>query len=247
MYIFNHRDLKPQQGKNMRALITCSSKISEEDLKAFLVQNKWWPSRSQEDEIVSEIREAIIAQTSDDDQAYAKKTCLFTIYDSNSRSWGIVNKPNEGVLVFRIKNSISIRLEQATEKLVSDLLEAKTAGFNFEDKRIDVLQPNSREHAFYGEILPFKNRFGVALQDRRTEEIVGLIALGVAILFLGLTFPSVKHFFWGHLPLENQQWIDGVLGRLATAAVVTFTTNWIVVLLHWFNLRRKSIINWHAD
>lgn len=156
------------------------------------------------------------------------------------------------MLTFRLKNPVSERLKAACEKLVADLQpvvadrgKAKRPAFEFVH-RVEVLEPNSQDHAFSGEILPPK-RFWLAVNERKTEAYVGAFAAGLAVLLLIATAPPLRSYLLSRFGQEWQQWISGNLERFNTAALVTVTISWFEVLLHWFDIKRKSYIRWTLE
>jgi hypothetical protein len=235
----------------MRAVITCRTQANKNEMEQFLRENYWLPSAGQEDEYVIKMRDEIILQISPDDKEYAEKNIWFTVFDISTRSWGIVDNPIHGTLVFRIKNSVSQRLERASQKLVDDLNKAPNLKVGF-DPRIDVLQANTGQHAFFGEILlpkPF-GRIRRAISDRGIDATVGLIAGLIALALLIITIPSINPAVMSFLAITDKSWQDwwnGSFARLSTSAIVTFTVTWSGILVHWLRIRRKAIIDWSVD
>lgn len=236
----------------MRAIIKCITNIDPKDLDTVLTEKDWWPALDQNHEEVLRRRDEIFNHVADGDRAIAEKTYLFTIYDEATKSWGIINNPTKHGLTFRIKNPDSDRLKSACERLVNDLehLNGRSHGetptkIRFISK-IEVLEPNSSDHAYSGEVLP-AGRFTLALKQRRTEIYVGLLAGLGALFFLILTLPPIAHWLLSGLPGEWPTFSKGFLDRLATSAIVTSTVALLNVVLHWLELRRKSVIRWSFD
>jgi len=240
----------------MRALITATIDASSDILDSlpqalqhFLIDHGWWPALDQEHPEIVTMRNEILKTVSNGDHTLAKETCLFTIYHEESRSWGIISRPNRQVITIRIKNPVAERLKRAAEKMVNDcqsLASRKRRDpdmrFQFRS-RVEVFEQGNGDHAYFGEILP-ASRFRLAIQQRRTEFYFGLIASVVAILLLFCTLPPIIHLLFGHMAPEWQAWYKGVLERQASSAIVTATVSWLNVFLHWLDLRRKSGIRW---
>lgn len=233
----------------MRAILRCSTTVEKEELDGLLSSQNWWPNISQEHEIVKAHREDIVSHIAEQDRDLAHATLLYTIYDDTTKTWGIVSNPSKHALTFRLKNPVSERLKAACEKLVADLQpvggdrdRAKGPAFVF-GSRVEVLEPNSQDHAFSGEILPPK-RFWLAVEERKTEAYVGAFAAALALLLLIATSPPVKAAFLSGARPEWQGWLSGNLERFTTATLVTLTISWFEVILHWFDIRRKGFIRW---
>jgi hypothetical protein len=163
-----------------------------------------------------------------------------------------VSNPSKHALTFRLKTPVSERLKAACEKLVADLQpvvgdrdKGRNPAFAFVS-RVEVLEPNSQDHAFSGEILP-PSRFWLAVQERKTEAYVGAFAAALAILLLVVTSPSIKAAVLSFATADWQDWISGNLERFTTATLVTLAISWFEVALHWFDIRRKSSIRWTLD
>ena len=181
----------------MRAIIRCHTNVEVEALDALLSEHDWWPNLPQDHKAVDERKQEILAHVNEGDRDIATATHLYTIYDAETRSWGIVCNPTKEVFTFRIKNAVSDKLKTAAEKLVFDLQriykqrrsnDSMTLSFY---PTIEVLEPDSPSRAFSGEILS-SNKLKHAIEQRRIEATVGLIAVLGAIFFSILTLPSSK-------------------------------------------------------
>jgi hypothetical protein len=188
----------------MRAIIKCSTSVKPEELDTIISDHYWWPKLDQEHEHIKEKTEDILAHVAKEDQTLVKETLLFTIYDEETKTWGIVNNPSDHVITFRLKNSVSERLKAACEKLVGQIQthsfsHRKSPGHLFKfSPRIDVLEPNSDNHAFSGEVLS-PRRFLLAVAERKTEALVGGFAFIVAVCLLTLTSPIISESVLSHM------------------------------------------------
>jgi hypothetical protein len=236
----------------MRAVIRCKTNIESEALDGLLSERDWWPSLPQEHEVVEERRREILEHVKEGDRDIAEGTHLYTIYDADTRTWGTVSNPTKGKITFRLKNSVSDRLKRATEKLIYDFqtfsagkLQLDEVGFDFHPM-IEVLEPDSQNYAYSGEIIP-KNKLKYAINQRKIEATVGLIAALFAVLFSLLTVPSIRSPLFQRLAPEWFVWLSGFMERLATSAIVVATISWLNLLLHWLELRRRGVIRWSLD
>jgi hypothetical protein len=223
-----------------------------EALDALLKEQDWWPNLPQDHEAVEERKQEILAHVNEGDRDIATGTHLYTLYDAETRSWGIVSNPTKGVLTFRIKNPVSDKLKTAAEKLVFDLQDIHKQRRSSDNitlsffPTIEVLEPDSSSRAFSGEILS-SNKLKHAIDQRKIEATVGLIAALAAIFFSVLTIPSNKSPIFQRLSPEWYMWLSGFLERLATSAIVVATISWLHLLLHWLSLRRKGLVSWSLD
>lgn len=236
----------------MRTIIRCHSNVEPQALDALLAERDWWPNVPQDHKMVEDRKKEILAHVTEGDRDIAETTHLYTIYDAETRSWGIVSNPTKGMFTFRIKNPVSDRLKAATEKLVYDLQgiqkqRSRRDGTNFDfHPTIEVLEPNSQNRAYSGEVIP-SNKLGYAIRERKIEATVGLIAALAAIFFSLLTIPSIRSPIFLRLEPEWYTWLSGFLERLATSAIVVATISWLHLLLHWLSLRRRGLIRWSLD
>lgn len=230
-----------RRGNGMRAIIKSSGTTGPTELDKVLVELGWWPTLSQDHEEVKVRAEEILAHVSRPDHALAAQTLLFTIYDAESRTWGIVSNPTHGQLTFRLKNSSSERLKYSCERLVGQL----QTTFLFSPK-IEILEPNSEDHAFHGSILE-PRRLVHAIRERKREALVGLFALALAVLLLSITSPIVSDYVFHDTLPQWRTWIAGNLERFTTAAMVAVTLLWFEVGMHWVDLRRRPVIRWELE
>jgi len=229
----------------MRAIIGSASAVSRDDLEAHLRLVGWWPSLSQDDAEILTHRDDILQHVSQADQTLTARTLLCTIYDEETRSWGIVSNPATGQVTIRLKNASSERLKHACEKIIQQLGALDASPFKF-GPRIEVLEPNSEHHAFSGQIVP-PQRLWHAILDRKREAWVGSFAYSLAGLLLFVTSPTGAQWFLAGIAPSWRLWVSGNLERFSTAALVTGTLLWFEVGLHWLELRRQPVIRWDFE
>ena len=230
----------------MRAIIRVTTNLPDDRLDD-LLQGYGWLSRVSNQDFIDQKRGEILDSVHRDDRPIVENTLLsYTLLHDPTKTWGIVNRPVDNLITFRLKNPIPDRLKAATEKLVRDLQDfskrEKRIYFDFE--KIEVLEPQGFIHAFAGEVMP-RNRLSLAINRRRTEWLVGAVAFVVSIILLTVTFPSIREFLFADNTVWSS-WAIGFLERLSTSAIVTATVSWLNVILYWFELRRRDVIVWEA-
>lgn len=233
----------------MRAIIRIKTNVEDERIDDILKKYGWLP-RIKNQEVLDNRRDEILAMIHKDDLEVVNETILpYTLLDDPTKTWGIVNRPADNLITFRLKNQYPDRLKTATEKLIRDLqkVSATETGIFFEfDSKIEVLEPGGFMHALSGSVLP-TNRLILAIQRRRSEWLVGIAAFITAMAFLFFTIPPFREAFFGPPPIIGWgDWTLGFLERLSTSAIVTGTVSWLTVFLYWFELRRQSVIVWEA-
>ncbi len=232
----------------MRAIIRVRTNIEEERIDDVLKKHGWIP-RIQNQDLLERRRNEILSMVHAEDLEVVSETLLpYTMLDDPTKTWGIVNRPVDNLISFRLKNPLPDHLKTATEKLIRDL--QKTAQidpslyFDF-DSKIEVLEPGGLMHAFSGSVLPI-NRFSIALQHRITEWKVGISAFVAAFILLMVAIPPLRANIESALIDGWGTWILGFIDRLSTSAIVTGTVSWLNVFMYWFELRRQSVIVWEA-
>ncbi len=236
----------------MRAIIRCKSNVELNELDGLLTEKGWWPNISQDHEEVVRRKENILSHVASEDVVMVRETYQYTIYDDTTKSWGIISAPARRLINFRLRNPDSDRLKAACEKLVTDLQGSNMSrkrgdidiSFTFVSK-IEVLEPNSMDHAYSGEVLPAR-RIAYVLRKKRPEFWVGVLAGLSALIFLVLTIPPIAQLAYGSLSQDWIKFTNGFFDRLATSAIVTATVSILNVILYWIDLRRKPIIIWNV-
>jgi hypothetical protein len=235
----------------MRAIVKVKSRVDSNKLDDVLKDAGWWPNLAQDHEEIIKRRDELLDHVAPEDVRLVKETLLFTIYDDITKSWGIVNSPTTHHIDFRIRNRDSDHLKNACERLVADIQRAgksvrreEDADFSFSSK-IEVFEPNSSDHAYYGDILPRK-RFTYARHRRQTEFWVGVLAAIVGLVLLVLALPPIANQIFASFSPDWQEYLKGFVDRLATSAIVTATVSLLNVFLFWLDFRRKPIINWNV-
>jgi hypothetical protein len=327
----------------MRAIISCTTRLSNKEIVTVLDEINWLPNicvDGKENElrfIIRKQKESIFKTIPDEKETTLKNTTFVTIYDGETKTWGIVTRTNKYRITFRLKNPQSYKLKKACESLVKelrlskprDILEKanKTADAkknntsedknditneaqknNTSEDKNDItdeakknntfkvktnitneVKPNSneklktcveknewkifREKSFF----KFASYIHVLEKDSDHESFTGIIlkenflyatiaensykawvVVFTLIITIGLFFITSpicdvlyngiwlipNHFFlsedWGN-------WINGILGRVSTATLVTGLLGAIELYWYWYSLKKSSPIKWIAE
>lgn len=234
----------------MRAIIRCNAKTTKESMKGVLATCQWMPPLEETDPEVILHHDQILSLVAPEDAGIVKATVWFMIYHHPLRTWGLVNSPQPGLVEIRLRNQSSPQLRRACEQLITDLETASSSNsarptFEFADT-IEVLEPNSQHHAYYGEPLPTKiaQKWQLAKMERKSEWVVGCVLLGAAVLFMLLTLPPIQKYLTGHWPTDWTEWGGGFFGRLSTSALASSAVSFMGVVIHYFDLRRVGAVRW---
>jgi hypothetical protein len=204
----------------MRAILRCNAQVTQDGFRTILHELQWWPPQNLDNRVLSEQKEQLLSSISPEDIEIVKATVWYMIYSNNLKTWGLVSSPNPGVVEIRLRNQVSAQLRRASEQVVTDLqnyLTGKLGGtapaFEFKDT-IEVLEPNSQHHAYYGEPLPTQPRrkWKLAKTERRPEWVLGHILLAIAVLLVSLTIPPMGKRVSAVLSKEWFEWGEGTLG-----------------------------------
>ncbi len=230
----------------MRAIIRINTNIDEERIYDVLKGYGWIPSLPQAD--CERSRNEILQTIHEDDIEIVRSSPLsYVLLHNPTRTWGIINKPHDNLIIFRLKSHSSGHLRTAAESLVNNLqsVSDKDKSIFFEFEKIQVLEPGGNFPAFAGKVLP-KERFSLSIQRHKTDWYVGGAAFITTIILFLVTIPPV----WAILfPPSNAwaAWALGFLDRLLTTTIVTTIVSLLSVFLNWFELRKQSAIQWELD
>jgi hypothetical protein len=233
---------------SLRARIVCSASVAPERLLERLRLGHWWPGLAQDHPELLARRDEILLTLAPDDLILVKETLLATIYDADTRTWGLLNSPVQDAYVVRLFNRHPTRLKAAVARLVSQLQARDGSDWRVHfPERVEVLEANSTTSAFWGKIMP-ERRMALAVSERYAEAGVGAWALALAVIFLIVSSPLgdpwVRDLGVGQ---AWHVWIEGVLERFSSAALVTATVSWAEVLFHWMAIRRLPLVEWRLD
>lgn len=110
----------------MRAIITCTTCIKDDNkIKRILEEINWIPSKLTDVEefkgMMNEQMEGILDNIPAESKKIIEATTICTIYNGETKTWGIVNRPNKFLISFRLKNPLSTRLKAACRSLILSL------------------------------------------------------------------------------------------------------------------------------
>lgn len=264
----------------MRAIITCDTCINDDNLRLLLAELNLCPNRNIGEDQLKKLKELIkIKRTeiSTDIPGEGLKeiidaTVICTIFDGETKTWGIVSRPNKYRISFRLKNPVASRLKNACESLVRSLRSEKTLEFLIREGHvnkntniwryfpflhsiflpkeyfhfyplIEILEKNSDQYSFSGKIV-HRSAFAAAVEERTIEFYIILFSGFIAIFLLYLTSPASLLDFANFG--EWKEWVRGNMERVSTAALLTMIISGLELFLHWMTIRRESSIKWTA-
>ncbi|WP_292379149.1 hypothetical protein [Methanosarcina sp. UBA289] len=262
----------------MRAIISCTTPLSNEEIIAILSDINWVPNtcvNSEElpqlEKDIAERKEEIFINIPLEIITTLKATTFATIYDGDTKTWGIVTRTNKYRITFRLKNPISSRLKKACESLVSQLRsdipyktlknklnnEAENTHEIFNEYNkvlfklstpIQILEKDTDHESFYGEILN-ESLIKATMADKSNQAIIVLSSGLVTLLLFVVTSPYCSFIFSGKwlIPLDWAEWLDGILGRVSTATLVTFFVGLLELYLYWVYLTKVAPIRWVTE
>lgn len=222
----------------MIAVFSCNTPLENDALKIVLEETNWCPNISQDNEFLNEKMKDILNFSMKSQLFLIESTLIYTIFDSETRTWGIIYRPNKHFISFSLQNPNSDNLKKACEKLVKALENKYSNNFT----NVEVFEPTSKDYTFSGDIL-HTDYFDLTISQRKTEFFVGLLAGICAIFLLSITSPIISPFFLSEPNLWSV-WLLSALERLNAAALITVTISWFEIILHWLDIKRQPIIRW---
>lgn len=233
----------------MRAIIICNTEETCAAFQALLMDSdvNWWPGIKQDDEELLRHKEEILALVPDENVGDVRATYWFMIYKHQiGKTWGLINCPQKGILEIRLKNQSPVSLRNACENLIASIQNSPHGEKYHFTEIIEVLEPNSQHHAYYGIPLPTRPREKrrLAIEERSIEYTFARIFLYFAIIFLIMTVPPAKDLWGKFLSSEWTSWIDGTIARMATTFLASFLVSGLTVYMHFLDLKRLGAIRW---
>ena len=232
----------------MRAIITCNTDETKDAFEILLKNSDvgWWPGEQSDDDL-SRHKEEILALVPSENVDDVRATYWFTIYKHQfGKTWGVINRPQNGILEIRLKNQSPVSLRRACENLITSIQNSPHGEkYHFTDI-IEVLEPNSQHHAYYGIPLPTRpnEKRRLAIEERRIEYNFARVFLFFAILFLIVTVPPVVDLLKESFSKEWLEWIEGTIGRIATTFLASSFVSGLTVYMHFLDLKRAGAIRW---
>jgi hypothetical protein len=239
----------------------------DEILLDFLSSKGWLPTTSQDANLVAEKSKEILKTIKDDHLEMVMTTFLGTIIHTPTVTWGVINRPAEFRIEFRLKQPLPEKLRQACEELVNDLQEAHIpiAVDNTPERqdehgsirkanliinfypRIQILEPGSEHQASSGEIVPRQPKalWKLSRENKSVDVTVGIFASILAVILLVVTTPIAFSVIGLNSQNEWYSWTKGLLDRLATSAIFSAVISWVSVFLYYNELKaQNAIIKW---
>ncbi len=232
----------------MRAIIICTTDLLPDELQAGLAQIAWWPSAAQDSADVIAHRDSILDTVTPIDRGAVAETLWFTIYNASLDTWGIVGAPTKGRVTVRLRHADISQLKTACENFVRGvqrtLGEPDRRGIDRLDflPELQILPPLGTTAALRGEILT-ETRLHNLIVERRVEYRTARSALILALIIFAVTIPPAE------APLRNYSpswgaWFYGILERVGTAAITTFTMFCFDIVQRLRHLKENTVIRW---
>lgn len=224
----------------MRAIITIETQVTKSAFESIAKSIQWWPSVPASD--VEQQRVELVSLVADADRNEVEHTYWFMLRDvGRTKSWALVNAPAEGIIEIRVRNSRSTALRLACEDIVTRLQTFNAAGgaqFRF-DKWIEVLEPTSDHHAYFGRVLPSgRARWALARRERSIEWRIGVCLAVAAFVAVIASAPLIG------ATSDTAIWVRGIVERLGTSAAATSLASFLAVGFHYSTLRRIGTVDW---
>lgn len=118
----------------LRAIITCTTCINDDNkIKRILEEINWIPkftdpgiskdsqTRDEFIKMMDTKKGDILTNIPDESKEIINATTICTIYNGETKTWGIVSRPNKFLISFRLKNPLSTRLKAACKSLIISL------------------------------------------------------------------------------------------------------------------------------
>jgi len=232
----------------MRAIIRCQTLEPQEAFLRLIKEIHWWPADNQKEDAELHKTE-ILRLVASKDKDLIEKTYWFMIYRHKmGQTWGLVSRPQDDILEIRLKNESPSVLCYATEKLIEEIQNSRTGmEYSFQDI-IEVLEPNSQQHAFYGRPLPTRRgkKWALARKERSLELRAAIFLFVIAGILIILSTPPAMALFFGHLTPNWFDWTKGFIERVATSAIISGFLPLFGVFHHYQNLKAMGAVRWET-
>lgn len=235
----------------MRAIIICTTDLTPPELQAGLSKIGWWPEQAQDSPEVAEHRNRILSEVASQDQSEVAEMLWYTIHNTSLKTWGIVEAPNVGRVTIRLQNDDVAILKKACEDFVRNvqktLGEPDRRGIDRLDflPELQIIPPRTTRATLRGEIMT-ETRLHNLIEERRVEYRTARSALILAVIIFAVTIPPVEQPFYR---AEGDtaawaRWGFGILERVGTAAITTFTMFCFDIVQRLRHLRENTVVRW---
>ncbi|MBC8139515.1 MAG: hypothetical protein H8F28_26855 [Fibrella sp.] len=235
----------------MRAIIICTTDLTPDELQTGLARIGWFPTLPQDSKEVAEHRNAILSEIASTDQSEVAEMLWFTIHNAQLKTWGIVDAPNAGRITVRLQNEDIAILKRACEDFVRGvqrtLGEPDRRGIDRLDflPELQILPPRTTKATLRGEILT-ETRLHNLIEERRVEYRTAQSALILALVIFAVTIPPVEQPFYkaSETTAAWARWGFGILERVGTAAITTFTMFCFDIVQRLRHLKENTVVRW---
>ncbi|MBC7805537.1 MAG: hypothetical protein H7145_05245 [Akkermansiaceae bacterium] len=235
----------------MRAIIICTTDLTPDELQAGLSRIGWWSDLPQDSPAVAERRKMILSEVASQDQNEVAEMLWFTIHNATLNTWGIVESPSTGRITVRLQNDDIAILKRACEDFVRSvqrtLGEPDRRGIDRLDflPELQILPPRTAKATLRGEILT-ETRLHNLIEERRVEYRTARSALILALVIFAVTIPPVEQPFYkaSETTAAWARWGFGILERVGTAAITTFTMFCFDIVQRLRHLKENTVVRW---
>ncbi len=235
----------------MRAIIICTTDLTPDELQAGLARIGWWTDLPQDSSEVVSHRQRILSEVASQDQNDVAEMLWFTIHNAAHKTWGIVESPSTGRITVRLQNDDIAALKLACEDFVRSvqrtLGEPDRRGIDRLDflPELRILPPRSTKATLRGEIMT-ETRLHNLIEERRVEYRTARSALILAVIIFAVTIPPIEQPLYNASPNTANwaRWGFGILERVGTAAVTTFTMFCFDIVQRLRHLKENTVVRW---
>lgn len=232
----------------MRAILICTTDLSPEEMQSGLARIGWWSALPQNSNEIAERKAAILNDIAATDKSLVAETLWYVIYNAESKTWGIVNSPTAGRVTVRLTHPSVDTLKSACDHFVNGVQKAlgepDRRGIDRLDfsPEVQILPAGSATVIRRGEVLT-EARLHTLIEERKVEFRVARSALLLALVIFAVTIPPIEEPFKQMSP-KWAGWFFGILERVGTAAVTTFTVFCFDLFQRLRRLRENTAIRW---
>ena len=232
----------------MRAIIICTTDLSPAEMQTGLSRIGWWSDAAPSDAVTAERTATMLSEIAATDQSAVEETLWYTIHSRAHNTWGMVNAPMAGRVTVRLYHTELPRLKAASEDFVRSVQKALGEPDRRGIDRLDfatelqILPPRSTVATVRGEILT-ETQLHHLLEERRVEYRTARSALILALVIFAVTIPPAEAPLLNASPAWGR-WFFGILERVGTAAVTTFTMFCFDIVQRLRHLKENTVVRW---
>ena len=229
----------------LRALVICLTDLSPDEMLAGLTRIGWGQATPEQSD---KHRDALLAQIAATDISAVTESLWYVIYSVSHDTFGLVNAPMTGRVTVRLFHDDLPHLKTACEDFVRGVQKALGEPDRRGIDRLDfhddlcILPAKSTKPTARAEILT-ETRLHHLLEERRIEYRTARSALILALIIFAVTIPPAEAPFLKASP-EWGRWFFGILERVGTAAITTFTMFCFDIVQRLRHLRENTVVRW---